>query len=100
MNKILIYLASMTVTFSFAGCASDEELTPESNGMASVHGSVTINGEPVNAAAILLTPGGGVKITGSDGMYSFSDLAPGKYEMKVFKELNYCTIMCSRSQNA
>lgn len=86
MNKILIYLASMTVTFSFAGCASDEELTPESNGMASVHGSVTINGEPVNAAAILLTPGGGVKITGSDGMYSFSDLAPGKYEMKVFKE--------------
>lgn len=86
MNKILIYLASMAVTFSFAGCASDEEPTPESNGMASVHGSVTINGEPVNAAAILLTPGGGVKITGSDGMYSFSDLAPGKYEMKVFKE--------------
>ena len=86
MNKILIYLASMAVTFSFAGCASDEEPTPESTGMASVHGSVTINGEPVNAAAILLTPGGGVKITGSDGMYSFSDLAPGKYEMKVFKE--------------
>ena len=71
MNKILIYLASMAVTFSFAGGASDEEPTPESNGMASVHGSVTINGEPVNAAAILLTPGGGVKITGSDGMYSF-----------------------------
>lgn len=86
MNKILTYLASMAVAFSFAGCASDEEPTPESNGMASVHGSVTINGEPVNAAAILLTPGGGVKITGSDGMYSFSDLAPGKYEMKVFKE--------------
>lgn len=54
--------------------------------MAAVHGSVVIDGEPVNAAAILLTPGGGVKITGSDGLYDFSGLVPGTYEMKVFKE--------------
>ncbi len=51
-----------------------------------IHGAVVMNGEPVNAAAILLTPGGGTKITGSDGMYDFSGLEPGRYELKVFKE--------------
>lgn len=51
-----------------------------------IHGSVVMDGEPVNAAAILLTPGGGTKITGSDGMYDFSGLEPGRYELKVFKE--------------
>lgn len=74
------------------GCSGDDEPAPGPEPIpgteepASVHGSVVINGEPVNAAAILLTPGGGVKITGSDGMYNFTDLVPGKYELKVFKE--------------
>lgn len=74
------------------GCSGDDEPVPGPEPIpgteepASVHGSVVINGEPVNAAAILLTPGGGVKITGSDGMYNFTDLVPGKYELKVFKE--------------
>ena len=86
MNKFLIYLASAAAALTLAGCASEEEPVPEGTGMAAVHGSVVIDGEPVNAAAILLTPGGGVKITGSDGLYDFTGLVPGTYEMKVFKE--------------
>lgn len=86
MNKFLIYLATAAAALLLAGCASEEEPVPEGTGMAAVHGSVVIDGEPVNAAAILLTPGGGVKITGSDGLYDFSGLVPGTYEMKVFKE--------------
>ena len=58
----------------------------EENNSVTIRGSVVTSGEPVNAAAILLTPGGGVKITGSDGMYEFADLQPGRYELKVFKE--------------
>lgn len=68
------------------GCSGSDEPSPEEANLAAVHGSVVINGEPVNAAAILLTPGGGVKITGSDGLYDFTGLTPGKYELKVFKE--------------
>ena len=68
------------------GCSSSDEPSPEEANLAAVHGSVVIDGEPVNAAAILLTPGGGVKITGSDGLYNFTGLTPGKYELKVFKE--------------
>lgn len=86
MNKFLIYLATAAAALLLAGCASEEEPVPEGTGMAAVHGSVVIDGEPVNAAAILLTPGGGVKITGSDGLYDFTGLVPGTYEMKVFKE--------------
>lgn len=68
------------------GCSGSDEPSPDDANLAAVHGSVVIDGEPVNAAAILLTPGGGVKITGSDGLYDFTGLTPGKYELKVFKE--------------
>lgn len=91
MKKLFIGLMYMAAVL-LCGCSGDDEPVPGPEPIpgteepASVHGSVVINGEPVNAAAILLTPGGGVKITGSDGMYNFTDLVPGKYELKVFKE--------------
>ena len=91
MKNLLISLMYMAAVL-LCGCSGDDEPVPGPEPIpgteepASVHGSVVINGEPVNAAAILLTPGGGVKITGSDGMYNFTDLVPGKYELKVFKE--------------
>jgi hypothetical protein len=80
--KKIIYLA-MTALICWS-CAEDGG--NEGSSITKIHGTVVTSGEPVNAAAILLTPGGGVKITGSDGMYEFSDLQPGKYELKVFKE--------------
>lgn len=91
MKNLLISLMCMAAVL-LCGCSGEDEPAPGPEPVpgveepASVHGSVVINGELVNAAAILLTPGGGVKITGSDGMYNFTDLVPGKYELKVFKE--------------
>jgi hypothetical protein len=75
----------MATMLVFGGCTEngDEE---EKTTTAKIHGSVVANGEPVNAAAVLLTPGGGTKITGSDGMYEFSGLQPGRYELKIYKE--------------
>ncbi len=51
-----------------------------------VSGTITANGKPVESAAILITPGGSMKITEGDGKYYFGDLQPGRYELKVFKE--------------
>ncbi|MDR2027471.1 MAG: DUF1566 domain-containing protein [Prevotellaceae bacterium] len=79
--KKIIYL--MIAAALLCGCTKKEN---ERSSVTQIHGTVVTSGEPVNAAAILLTPGGGVKITGSDGMYKFADLQPGKYELKVFKE--------------
>lgn len=84
MNKL--YYVIGIVTLILFGCSKPEEELVEESNIAAIHGTVVINGEPVNAAAVLLTPGGGVKVTGSDGMYDFSELTPGRYELKVFKE--------------
>ena len=87
MNRLFIYIICVVAAMlPLCGCSSSDEPSPDDANLAAVHGSVVIDGEPVNAAAILLTPGGGVKITGSDGLYNFTGLTPGKYELKVFKE--------------
>jgi hypothetical protein len=78
--KRVIYLVIAAITV-IAGCKKNEETAT-----VGIHGFVVTSGVSVNAAAILLTPGGGVKITGSDGRYEFGNLAPGRYEIKVFKE--------------
>jgi hypothetical protein len=86
MMKKIIYLATVAMAI-FAGCNSKglDPDNPDIEQNGSIYGSVVANGEPVNAAAILLTPGGGTTITGSDGAYSFADLQPGRYELKVYK---------------
>ena len=76
MNKL--YYVIGIVTLILFGCSKPEEELVEESNIAAIHGTVVINGEPVNAAAVLLTPGGGVKVTGSDGMYDFSELTPGR----------------------
>jgi hypothetical protein len=78
MKKIIYYTVAAAL---LCGC-NEEEQAP----VAQIRGVVAANGEPVNAAAILLTPGGGTKVTGSDGMYDFPGLQPGRYELKVYKE--------------
>ena len=81
MKNILYILFAAVLFYSCTSTEDEPEFTT-----GKIQGSVVINGEPVNAAAILLTPGGGTKITGSDGYYNFSDLQPGRYELKVYKE--------------
>ncbi|MCL2073862.1 MAG: DUF1566 domain-containing protein [Marinilabiliaceae bacterium] len=76
-----VFYVVFVVVFTFCSTCK-KQLDKE----VAIYGFVVASGEPVNAAAILLTPGGGVKITGSDGLYEFSGLEPGKYEIKVFKE--------------
>ncbi|MDR1226864.1 MAG: DUF1566 domain-containing protein [Prevotellaceae bacterium] len=83
MKKIFYFMAAAAM---MCGCAEDSSEEEQAAAVAQIHGTVVASGEPVNAAAILLTPGGGTKVTGSDGMYDFSDLQPGRYELKVYKE--------------
>lgn len=78
MKKIFYLILTAVLCFGCTEGIEDEN--------AHIYGTVVANGAPVNAAAVLLTPGGGTKITGSDGMYDFTDLEPGKYELKVYKE--------------
>lgn len=80
MNRFLMAAFAFAAVV-FAGCSDDEPGGKQN----SITGSVVIGGEPVNAAAVLLTPGGGSSITGSDGEFSFGQLAPGEYEIKVYK---------------
>jgi hypothetical protein len=82
VKKIIYFMAAAALV---CGCVEDSS-EKEQAAVAQIHGTVVANGEPVNAAAILLTPGGGTKITGSDGIYDFADLQPGRYELKVYKE--------------
>jgi hypothetical protein len=82
MKKIIYFIMAATLLCGCAENSSEEEQAT----VAKIHGAVVANGDPVNAAAILLTPGGGTKITGSDGIYDFADLQPGRYELKVYKE--------------
>lgn len=87
MKKIyfLFFLLSL-----FLGACSDSNSTweepDEGTGSFLLSGSVVLNGEPVNAAAVLLTPGGGTYLTGSDGVFIFDDIPSGSYEIKVYKE--------------
>ncbi|MCL2649466.1 MAG: DUF1566 domain-containing protein [Candidatus Azobacteroides sp.] len=82
--KFFLYIALSAVLM--CSCENETHLPNQVTGSAKIHGSVVVSGEPVNAATILLTPGGSVTFTGSDGLYGFSDLKSGKYEIKVFKE--------------
>lgn len=87
--KKVSYLLLLLLGFLFAACSDgkDEWKDPDNpGGSYFLSGSVVMNGEPVNAAAVLLTPGGGTYLTGSDGFFTFEDIDGGPYEIKVYKE--------------
>ena len=67
---------------AFASCTKDEVAMT-----GDIHGLVTDadNGEPVKSANVSLNPGGKSTVTGADGRYEFSDLAPGQYTVQVAK---------------
>lgn len=67
------------------GCSSDS--TEEAN-TGNIAGSVSdqTTGEPVATVSVTLSPGGKSTVTGSDGSFSFVDLAPGDYTVDISKE--------------
>ncbi|MDR0981863.1 MAG: DUF1566 domain-containing protein [Culturomica sp.] len=82
MKKLITVLGILLLCAMFSFCEHGNHSL-----FAILHGTISdINGDPVKGAAILLTPGGGAKITGKDGAYQWDDLEAGVYEMKVFKE--------------
>lgn len=80
--KKLLSISLLGSLLMLGACSGDDPASPAQ----SISGSVVINGEPVNAAAVLLTPGGGTSITGSDGAYEFHNVKPGNYEIRVYKD--------------
>ncbi len=67
------------------GCSTDP--TEEAN-TGNIAGSVSdqTTGEPVATVSVTLAPSGKSTVTGSDGSFSFVDLAPGAYTVDISKE--------------
>ncbi|MDE5739510.1 MAG: carboxypeptidase-like regulatory domain-containing protein, partial [Bacteroidaceae bacterium] len=75
----------LIATVLFCACSSDisEELT-----VGSIAGSVSdkTTGEPVATVNVSINPGGYSTVTGSDGSFSFLNLAEGSYTLTISKE--------------
>lgn len=84
--KKTTYLLILLLGLLFGACSDNESSWEDGTGYLTLSGSVVMDGEPVNAAAVLLTPGGGTYLTGSDGIFTFYDIPSGSYEIKVYKE--------------
>lgn len=67
------------------GCSAD---AIEEANAGSIAGSVAdqTTGEPVATVNVTLSPGGKSTVTGSDGSFSFVELAPGDYAVDIRKE--------------
>lgn len=82
MNRlVLISVACLLLS----NCSSDIKEETTTGGIA---GSVSdrTTGEPVATVNVTLSPGGKSTVTGSDGSFSFADLAPGEYTINIRKE--------------
>ena len=82
LKKIGLILFAGVMLFA---CSNDieEELTT-----GDIVGSVSdmTTGEPVGTVNVVLQPGGKSTVTGSDGTFSYKDLAPGTYTIEINKE--------------
>lgn len=77
------FYVCLAAVFVFAtGCSKTEY-----DNFASLYGVVSDNatGTPVANATVVLSPGGMTKITGSDGLFEFSELEPQQYTITVQK---------------
>lgn len=82
MKKLVFILC---VGILLCGCSSDGVEEPTTG---SIEGSVSdkTTGEPIATAIVTLSPGGKSTVTGSDGCFSFVDLAAGSYKLDITKE--------------
>ena len=80
MKKIL-FLCLMALPILFS-CSKEE---PDNFG--TLYGVVTDSqtGDPLGNVTVTLSPGGTTKLTGSDGLFEFSELTPQQYTITVQK---------------
>lgn len=78
-------LSALLCAMMIVGC-SEDVTTEETTG--NIVGSVVdkSTGEPVPIVSVKLTENGKTTITGSDGVFEFKDVEPGKYTVKANKE--------------
>ena len=85
--KKLSYTVLLTATLLAMGlssCSGNDEY----NFYSTLYGTVSDSesGNPINAATIVLSPGGKTTVSGADGRYEFSDLDVMQYTVTVQKD--------------
>ena len=73
---------ALPLLFVLFSCSKEEQ-----DSFGSLYGLVTDNltGNPLGNVTVTLSPGGTTKLTGSDGMFEYSELAPQQYTITVQK---------------
>jgi hypothetical protein len=90
-KTVAIFTILLLCVLEFSGCGKKEY-------NSSLYGTIIDmeTGDPLSNAAVVLSPGGKSKTTGSDGNYEFNDLDAKQYTITVQKtgyQTNRKTIM-------
>jgi len=81
MRKYIAFFLSIFALTVFSGCNNYEDLD--------LYGTITgqvsdkESGEPIQSAAITLSPGGLTTVSGSDGVFEYINLEPQQYTVTV-----------------
>lgn len=80
-KSLYLFFGILLICGIYQACVPDVELP------GSIYGVVAdkATGEPIKSAGVELSPGGLKTITGSEGQFEFTELAPGKYTLLITK---------------
>ena len=81
MKKLFYFLVSIVLLLGLQLSCTQEELP------GGIYGTVVdkATGEPIRSAGVELSPGGMKTVTGSEGQFEFTELAPGNYTLIITK---------------
>jgi len=77
MKKIILLMSVLTLAFVMNSCGGSRDFDSNTELWGVVTNAVT--GEPIGNVTVTLSPGGGNAVTGSDGLFQFTDLAPQQF---------------------
>ncbi|MCL2649467.1 MAG: carboxypeptidase-like regulatory domain-containing protein [Candidatus Azobacteroides sp.] len=82
MKKVALAFSCIMMMILLSGCPN-----PDHETFATLYGIVSDNdtGDPIGAAAVVLSPGGKTTVSGSDGRYEFKNLDAQQYTITVQK---------------
>lgn len=85
-QRLFKLVALLVLCSAMLGCGKEDPLNPTSQ-KNSIYGTVTdfATGELVSNANVRLNPIGETTLTGSDGMFQFTDVPDGKYSLSISK---------------